>query len=54
MGRIMMVCALVAVAIVFGAGTAFAATWQKTTDGSSVVFDNNVGSSNTERLRVAQ
>ena len=37
--------------MIFGAGAAFAATWQKTTDGSSVIFNNNV-LSNDERFHV--
>lgn len=55
MRRSLVVLALVALGIFAGAGAAFAATWQKTTDGSSVIFNNNVdynGDTNSEQFHV--
>lgn len=51
MKRLFATLPLLALGIVFGGGAAFAATWQKTTDGSSVIFNNNV-LSNDERFHV--
>jgi hypothetical protein len=37
----------IVVGIIFGAGAAFAATWQKTTDGSSVISTPPISTNNT-------
>lgn len=52
MRRLAIILTLVTVGITFGAGAAFAASWQRTTDGSLVKFNNSVGGVNNERFHV--
>ncbi|WP_148044947.1 hypothetical protein [Nocardioides marmorisolisilvae] len=55
MKSFLVVLTLAAVGLFFGATAAMAATWQKTTDGSSVLFNNDPdgsGAGNDERFHV--
>jgi hypothetical protein len=55
MKRVLAVLTVVAAGILFGATAAVAATWQRTTDGSSVIFNSDLdgsGAGNGERFRV--